>query len=340
MLAVLFSIPALAIIAVFYILHLLFQARPKASFLYSGTRLGKDLKPYTMYKIRTLRKDASFEDTGNILPEGSRRELRFGKLLRDSRLDELPQLWNVIRGDMNLVGPRPMRPVVYEKVRAEISNCEFRFRVKPGMTGYAQFLTPSHAPKRIRLAIDNYYINRGNSSGRDLFLIIWTIREVVRKTITGLWFQMICRMQIVRHRGSGREERQMQRKRFKHIWIQMSDQEFSNAGSIACPADPRLCSPQTHGSPLIHIYDINPQALSFYSSRHLPLNSTMYFFLVGCKECETGKKKKARCIGTVYKQYPEKPGSGTGSRYVVFYEPLTPRHRYLVDHYVIHQTVA
>ncbi len=317
--ACLLSVPALAVIGVFYAIRLLVRKRSRVPFLYSGVRLGRNFKPFTMYKIRTLRVDSEFENQGVILAPDSNRELPLGKFLRDSRLDELPQLWNVIRGDMNLVGPRPLRPVVYEQLRQELSNCDTRFRVKPGLTGYAQFLTPSHTPKRIRFAIDNYYINRGPRRGRDLFLIGWTIREVLRKAIKGLARRGITQWVIFRNRGHGMEERTMTRHRSKHIWIQLTNLDFSD-----------------RDRPLIKIYDINPRAVSFISSRELQPKEVLYFYLVGCKECAAETRKKARCGGYIYKSYPAR----SGIRYVVFYEPVSPRHRYLVDHYVLHETVA
>lgn len=323
LLACLLSIPALLLVATVYAVRFLAGNKPRPAFLYSGIRLGRNFKPFTMYKIRTLKVDAEFENEGVILPPGSNRELPLGKFLRDSRLDELPQLWNVIRGNMNLVGPRPLRPVVYEQLRQELSNCDARFRVKPGLTGYAQFLTPSHTPKRIRFAIDNYYINKGPRIGQDFFLIGWTIREVLRKAIKGLSRRVITQWRIFRNRGHGIEERQLTRYRSKHIWIQLTNVDFSDRDQS-----------------MIHIYDINPRAVSFVSSRELQDRETIYFYLVGCKECETGIRKKARCCGYVYKTYPAPEGSGKGARYVVFYEPVSARHRYLVDHYVLHETVA
>ncbi len=317
--ASLLSIPALFIIGFIYVIRSLIEKRPRPSFFYSGVRLGRNFKPFTMYKIRTLQVDSEFENQGVILPPGSNRELPLGKFLRDSRLDELPQLWNIIRGHMNLVGPRPLRPVVYEQLRQELPNCDLRFRVKPGLTGYAQFLTPSHTPKRIRFAIDNYYINQGPRQGRDLFLIGWTIREVLRKAIKSLARRAFTRWVIFRNRGSGIEQRQMTRYRSKRIWIQLTNVEFSD-----------------RDQPLIKIYDINPRAVSFVSTRELQSKEMLYFYLVGCKECEAKTRKKARCGGYVYKSYPAQ----NGTRYVVFYEPVSPRHRYLVDHYVLHETVA
>ena len=340
-LALLLFLLALPVLVLCYLFYLLMIPKPRASFLYSGERLGRNFKPYVMYKIRTLREDAVYEKLGEILQGNPRGVLLFrdeltgflrslelagGKFLRNSRLDELPQLWNVIRGDMNLVGPRPLRRAVYEQLRYEIPNCETRFRVKPGLTGYAQFLTPSHTPKRIRFAIDNYWTEKGRRPFRDLFLIVWTARSVIRRSVLGLLRTGTTHWQIVRHRGKVIQERKMERERSKYIWIQMTNAEFSSVNA--------------EESSMIHIYDINPRAVSFYSKQDYPRNSTLYFYLIGCKECETGTKKRARCVGSVYKIYPEAPGRETGPRYVVFYEPVSPRHRYLVDHYVLHETVA
>ncbi len=321
-LACVLSIPALVIIGVLYLIHLFVDERPLAPFFYSGTRLGRNRKPFPMYKIRSLQLDPEFERGGQNPEPGSGRELKTGRFLRQSRFDELPQLWNVIRGDMNLVGPRPWRPVrpaVCEHLNRKDFCYDSCFRVKPGLTGYSQFLTPSDTPVRIRFAIDNYWVAKGRHPGRDLFLIGWTIWEVLRKAGKALARRAITRWKIFRSRRHGIEERKMLRYHSKHIWIQLTDVDFSD-----------------HHQPMMKIHDINPRAVSFISSRELLPEETLYFYLVGCKECETGVKKKARCGGYVYKSY----SAGKGTRYVVFYEPLSPRHRYLVDHYVLHETVA
>ncbi len=322
LLAVLFAAPGLIVIVILYIAHLLVDKRPFAPFFYSGQRLGRNRKPFPMYKIRTLQIDPEFESGGKNPEPGSGRELKTGKFLRQSRLDELPQLWNVIRGDMNLVGPRPwreLRPAVSEQLNRENFSYEKCFQVKPGLTGYSQFLTPSDTPVRIRFAIDNYWVAKGRHLGRDLFLVGWTIWVVFRKAVKALARRALTRWMIFKNRGHGIEERKMVRYRSKHIWIQLTNVDFSD-----------------RDQPMIKIYDINPRAVSFISSRELTPKETLYFYLVGCKECETEIRKKARCGGYVYKSYPAQ----SGTRYVVFYEPVSPRHRYLVDHYVLHETVA
>lgn len=96
-------------------------------------------KPFVLYKFRTMCVDA--ERTGaQFAVKGDPRVTKLGRILRRTRLDELPQLWNVIRGEMSLVGPRPERPEFVEKLSDEIPNYLMRLGMKPGLTGLAQVL--------------------------------------------------------------------------------------------------------------------------------------------------------------------------------------------------------
>ncbi|HEX2105952.1 MAG TPA: sugar transferase [Solirubrobacteraceae bacterium] len=110
--------------------------------LYRGLRVGRAGRTFTMYKLRTLRRDAELRlgpYQATALDQRTEEELtRVGRHLRALHLDELPQLWNVVRGDMSLVGPRPIRPVVFEQLCAEIPQYWQRLVVRPGMTGFAQ----------------------------------------------------------------------------------------------------------------------------------------------------------------------------------------------------------
>ncbi|MBY6096285.1 sugar transferase [Ferrimonas balearica] len=127
---------------------------------YRGTRLGKNRKLFTLYKFRTLVPNAEAIIGANLLKPSQQLETPFGKFLRDTHLDELPQVLCVIKGDMALIGPRPERPAVYETMCREIPFYDHRFRVAPGMLGYSQLFTPHGTDKRIRSFIDNVYINR------------------------------------------------------------------------------------------------------------------------------------------------------------------------------------
>jgi len=95
-------------------------------------------KVFEMYKFRTMRADAEIDGRAVWAQKGDPRVTPIGRILRRARIDELPQLYNVIRGEMNIVGPRPERPTIFARLRADIPEYHMRQRVKPGITGWAQ----------------------------------------------------------------------------------------------------------------------------------------------------------------------------------------------------------
>ena len=109
---------------------------------YRGERVGRYGRVFTMRKFRTLRPDAETPARRHVRRRADRAHARgddaLGRLLRASQLDELPQLWNVLRGDMSVVGPRPVRPVFFEQLAIEIPAYWQRLVVRPGLTGFAQ----------------------------------------------------------------------------------------------------------------------------------------------------------------------------------------------------------
>lgn len=105
--------------------------------LYAQTREGKDGKPFKLYKFRSMYSDAEARGAQWAL-DGDPRITPFGKKLRNSRLDEIPQFWNVVKGDMSLVGPRPERPAFCREFEKRIDGWSQRTLVRPGITGYAQ----------------------------------------------------------------------------------------------------------------------------------------------------------------------------------------------------------
>lgn len=149
-------------------------------------RVGRDGREFDVLKFRTMRPSLPEEEfslpegcaPGGI--EGSDRRTGIGRYLRASSLDELPQLFNVLRGDMSLVGPRPERPEFVERFSAEISRYDDRHRVKSGITGWAQVHgLRGQTSIADRAEWDNHYI-RNWSLGLDLRILALTVAEVLR----------------------------------------------------------------------------------------------------------------------------------------------------------------
>jgi lipopolysaccharide/colanic/teichoic acid biosynthesis glycosyltransferase len=130
--------------------------------LYLQTRLGRNGRPFTMYKIRTMAHDAEKDGARWSLP-GDSRVTAVGRWLRKTHIDELPQLWNVLKGDMSLVGPRPERPEFVPQLEQAIPFYRRRLLVRPGVTGLAQVQLPPDsdlASVRIKLAYDLHYVRK------------------------------------------------------------------------------------------------------------------------------------------------------------------------------------
>lgn len=151
-----------------------------------GHRRRRDLggKPFRIYKFRTMRGDGSSCDAQTWASPGDCRVTPLGRFLRKYRLDELPQLVNVLRGDMNVVGPRPEQPEIFGRLREEIGGDYTRRQaVMPGITGWAQIhlhYDRSVDDVRRKLELDLEYIHR-RSLGKDLMIMTRTIPVMVLK---------------------------------------------------------------------------------------------------------------------------------------------------------------
>ena len=163
------------------VLALLIKLDSRGPAIYSQTRAGLHGKPFTMYKFRSMRVDAE-ADGAQWAADNDPRITRLGKILRHSRLDELPQLYNVLRGDMSLVGPRPERPEMIAELDAQIPYYNERHGVRPGITGWAQTsyaYTSSIEDTRIKLEYDLYYL-KNYSLMLDFVIMFQTIRVALR----------------------------------------------------------------------------------------------------------------------------------------------------------------
>lgn len=165
---------------ILFLTALAIRLESKGNAVYSQIRTGKDNKPFTIYKLRSMRSDAE-KDGAKWAQKNDNRITRVGKVIRLTRLDELPQLWNVLRGDMSFVGPRPERPEFNEMLKKELPFYELRHIVRPGITGWAQVLYPYGASvedSKEKLQFELYYIKHSGTM-LDLLIILKTIRVVV-----------------------------------------------------------------------------------------------------------------------------------------------------------------
>ncbi|NLA84778.1 MAG: sugar transferase, partial [Clostridiales bacterium] len=142
-------------------------------------RVGKNGRVYTMYKLRSMYENAE-ENGAQWAEEDDPRVTKVGKFIRRTRLDELPQLFNVLKGDMSLVGPRPERPIFTYQFNEQIPGFINRLQVKPGLTGWAQVnggykLTPAE-----KLEYDLYYIEN-----RTIWLDIKIMLKTIMVVLTG-----------------------------------------------------------------------------------------------------------------------------------------------------------
>lgn len=131
--------------------------------IYSQERIGKSGKRFRLYKLRTMYPNADRE--GAYAMKDDPRITRVGRYLRKTRLDEIPQLWNVLTGDMSLIGPRPELPQNESMLEAGIPGFSFRTVVKPGLTGWAQICAPyanTIETSATKLEYDLYYIRNAS----------------------------------------------------------------------------------------------------------------------------------------------------------------------------------
>jgi lipopolysaccharide/colanic/teichoic acid biosynthesis glycosyltransferase len=130
--------------------------------IYTQTRMGRHGKPFTIYKLRSMTQNAESLTGAQWSKPGDSRVTAVGRWLRRCHIDELPQLWNVLRGDMSLIGPRPERPEFLPKLEQAIPCYRQRLQVRPGVTGFAQVQLPPDTDLesvRIKLAYELYYLH-------------------------------------------------------------------------------------------------------------------------------------------------------------------------------------
>jgi lipopolysaccharide/colanic/teichoic acid biosynthesis glycosyltransferase len=148
---------------------------------YTQKRLGIHGRPYTIYKIRSMHHECERATGPCWAPKNDSRVTFIGRILRATHADELPQLINVLKGEMSLIGPRPERPEIVRTLEPQLPRYRERLRIRPGVTGFAQVQLPPDVDVegvRRKLTYDLYYINAVNP-WLDLCILLSTVLKVV-----------------------------------------------------------------------------------------------------------------------------------------------------------------
>ncbi|MFA9468195.1 sugar transferase [Streptococcus sp. E24BD] len=175
LLDILLSASALIILSpVMLLVVILVRVKLGSPVIFKQQRPGKDEKIFSMYKFRTMTDEKDSE--GNLLPDGIRLT-PFGKLLRSTSLDELPELWNILKGDMSIIGPRPL---LTSYLRLYNNEQRKRHAVRPGLTGLAQVNGRNSLSWEEKFALDIRYINNIYFL-KDVEIFLKTIKSVIKR---------------------------------------------------------------------------------------------------------------------------------------------------------------
>lgn len=315
-----FSLPVLLIITI------LIKLVDRGPVLYRGERLGYNKKIFIMYKFRTMVLDAEEIIGAKLLTTKDRVVTPVGKFLRDTRLDELPQLFNIIKGDMDFVGPRPVRPLIYEKICKNIVNYDNRFQTKPGLVGYSQLFTPYSTPKRIRSMIDNILIRKKQKFLWDIFAVLYTsvivIVVILRKQIV-IIRELLKPFLFKRYKENRTSVRVKPRLAKVFVGSTVDGKEV-----FAFEAE---------------LLDINEDA--FLINVNHKINQNHSFFKLQIKNQRHKMKsgrigiKTAYCYGDIFREIEPKKDQYKYS-YVIKYTPVSPFNSYVIHQYFLFESFA
>ena len=183
---ILVSVPCLVLFSpLFVIISLAIKWEDGLPIIYKQERIGLHGKPFNIYKFRSMKADAE-KDGPNLLEiEGDTRLTHVGKFIRTHHLDELPQLWNILKGDMSLVGPRPERKFYIDQIMEHDPRYTYLYQIRPGATSYATLYNgyTDTMPKMLRrLSLDLYYLEHRSW---------WFDAKILFKTMINILFGKI-----------------------------------------------------------------------------------------------------------------------------------------------------
>ncbi len=275
--------------------------------LYRGERVGRNGRPFRIVKFKTLRDEAARLTADRTLPPDSRMETPLGGALRDTRLDELPQLFNVLIGDMNLLGPRPVRPSIAEKYRRVIPDYDSRFAVKPGLIGYTQALMAHSTDKAIRARVNAALCRRPVSLLQEILFVIVTGLSVLR------WVGRVARRSVM--------------KALPASWRGRSDAR----GAVRI---------EESGEPDLDLRLVAIDASSLEVECDAPLRLSDAAIPLSIRSGGAGRRRVARCRATILAHTVLADGKAAGPggarhRYTMTYAPNSAFQKYLIERYVI-----
>lgn len=312
----------------FIIIPVIIKLLDKGTVFYTGERLGINKKPFIMYKFRTLSGGAE-TIIGNTVLSANHKSLvtPIGRFLRDTRLDELPQLFNILKGDMDFVGPRPQRLAVYENLCKDIKGYDRRFRIKPGLLGYPQLFLPHSINKKTQSMVDNILIKKKQKLFWDFYFIAYTILTVLKVSfIRTFKYMKICLVNKLILRNY-REKRELARVNLKGVQV------FVENGNGDLVFDRE-----------VELVDINDEALLVYSNKKSTDIGQNFVFKLEFdyfkRKVKRFSRKSAVCTGKIYRGYKLNNNSDFAYADVVKFTPSSPLSYYMVHQYLLHKSMA
>ena len=307
----------------FFLISLAIYCRYGRPIFYKGRRLGQNKKPFSIYKFRTLSIGAEAILGSKLLSDSQiidkKKELvtPMGNFLRTTRLDELPQLFNIAVGHMSFMGPRPERPIVYNDVCAKIPNYHQRFKVRPGLFGYSQVFTPHCTPKKMRSSLNNKILKTKCSFFNQAFFTFCILWSLISKTI-----QEGLRLFVFKIQG---KEGFLKIKKSKYLQLQDSRIMFSPFGNEG----PKYYCQLT---------GISETTILLESKTNLP-NAFSQLVKI-CRWVPNGKGelrlKSAFCMIDKHK-----PDQGSKNNLTEFkYQPISPLNAYKIHQYFLENSIA
>ncbi len=301
LLLVLIALPIYCIISLFV---LLFYGRP---IFYKGKRLGLGKRIFYMYKFRTLPTGFDKKIGAELFSRKPISLPYFAKFLRETRLDELPQLFNIIKRDMDFLGPRPLRPEIYEKWKDQIPNYDLRFNVRPGLVGVSQIYTPHSTSKRLRGMIDAKLSAYKCSFFLNVYLIFVAIYTSIKKLII-YFFKYIKEIYFLKIYKHKRKYDRIKPRETVNIDFFQND-KLIGKGSL---------------------YDANDDFIKVHSS--VDLNEDDYLLKLYIPTIKNKIKiARVRC-----KKVNENKDS---NEYLFLYEPISELNKYFIDQYLLNKSL-